>query len=76
VVCNFTPTVHVAMRLGVPRAGRWVERLNTDSHHYGGSNVGTPTSTAHSVPVPCHGREDSVVLTVPPLATVMLQWTP
>jgi 1,4-alpha-glucan branching enzyme len=76
VVCNFTPTVHTAVRLGAPRAGRWVERLNTDSHHYGGSNVGTPTGSAHTVPVPSHGRGDSVVLTVPPLATVMLEWQP
>jgi 1,4-alpha-glucan branching enzyme len=76
VVCNFTPTVHHATRFGVPRAGRWLERLNTDSHHYGGSNVGTPTSAAHSVPVACHGRDHSVVLTVPPLATVVLEWAP
>ena len=27
-------------RLGVPSGGRWVEALNSDSEHYGGSNVG------------------------------------
>jgi 1,4-alpha-glucan branching enzyme len=74
VVCNFTPTVHHTVRLGVPREGRWIERLNTDSHHYGGSNVGTPTSAAHSVPIASHGRPHSVVLTLPPLASVMLEW--
>ena len=42
VVCNFTPVVRHGYRVGVPRAGRWRERLNTDSAHYGGSNVGTP----------------------------------
>ena len=31
VVCNFTPVVHHGYRVGVPRAGRWRERLNTDS---------------------------------------------
>ena len=40
VVCNFTPVVRKAHRIGVPRAGRWVERLNTDAAFYGGSNVG------------------------------------
>jgi 1,4-alpha-glucan branching enzyme len=76
VVCNFTPTVHAGFRLGVPRAGRWVERLNTDSQHYGGSNVGTPGAAASSDAVASHGRSDSIVLTLPPLATVMLEWTP
>jgi 1,4-alpha-glucan branching enzyme len=52
VVCNFTPVVHLGWRLGVPRAGRWRERLNTDSHHYGGSNVGTPLGAGHSDPCP------------------------
>jgi len=76
VVCNFTPTVHHGLRLGVPAPGRWVERLNTDSTWYGGSNVGTPFGAAHSENVASHGHADSVRLTMPPLATVMLQWTP
>lgn len=41
VLSNFTPTVHRGFRLGVPRAGQWRERLNTDSAHHGGSDVGT-----------------------------------
>jgi 1,4-alpha-glucan branching enzyme len=56
VLCNFAPVVHRGLRVGVPRAGRWVERLNTDSAHYGGSNVGTPLGAAQSAPVACHGR--------------------
>jgi 1,4-alpha-glucan branching enzyme len=74
VVCNFTPAVHRGVRLGVPRAGPWREVINTDSHHYGGSDVGTPLGAAAAQPVPSHGQGQSVVLDVPPLATVMLQW--
>jgi 1,4-alpha-glucan branching enzyme len=74
VVSNFAPVVHQGLRLGVPRAGRWQERLNTDSAFYGGSNVGTPLGLACSEAVHSHGREHSVVLTVPPLATVFLEW--
>jgi 1,4-alpha-glucan branching enzyme len=73
VVCNFAPVVHHGLRLGVPAAGRWVERLNTDSEHYGGSNVGTPFGESRSEPLPSHGRAQSVLLNVPPLATVMLE---
>ena len=75
VVCNFAPTVHQGFRLGVPAAGQWRERLNTDSTHYGGSNVGTPFGAAHSQPVASHGRAQSIVLNLPPLASVFLEWT-
>ena len=75
VVCNFTPTMHTAYRVGVPRAGQWVERLNTDSAHYGGSNVGTPLGAARTEPVSAHGRPQSLLLTLPPLASVFFEWT-
>ncbi len=74
VVCNFAPTVHHGFRVGVPAAGTWRERLNTDSEYYGGSNVGTPFGTAGSEAVPWNGRPQSIVLTLPPLATVVLEW--
>ncbi len=74
VVSNMTPHVHHAFRLGVPREGRYEERINTDSEHYGGSNVGTPFGQAASEPVPWHGRALSIVLNLPPLATVILEW--
>ena len=37
---NFTPVVRHAYRVGVPRPGRWIERFNSDSADYGGSNCG------------------------------------
>ena len=75
VLANFTPTVHRALRFGVPRAGVWRERINTDSAHYGGSNVGTPLGAAQSEPRPWQGQAQSIVVDVPPLATVMLEWS-
>ena len=74
VVCNFTPAVHRGYRVGVPAAGAWRECLNTDSAHYGGSNVGTPLGVAQAEGVGCHGRAQSVVIDLPPLATVMFEW--
>jgi 1,4-alpha-glucan branching enzyme len=74
VVCNFTPVVRHGWRVGVPRAGRWLERLNTDSAYYGGSNVGTPLGLADSQPHRCNERADSIVIDLPPLATVMFEW--
>jgi 1,4-alpha-glucan branching enzyme len=75
VVCNFTPQVRQSYRLGVPQPGNYREVLNTDSAHYGGSNVGTPLGAASTEPVPCHGKPYSILLTLPPLATLFFQWT-
>ena len=74
VVCNFTPVARPGHRLGVPQAGVYRERLNTDSGYYGGGNVGTPLGAATAQAAACHGRPWSIVIDVPPLATVMLQW--
>lgn len=73
VVSNLTPTVRSGFRIGVPRPGEYRERINTDSAHYGGSNVGTPLGAARSDDVPWQGRAHSVMLTLPPLATVFLE---
>ena len=74
VVCNFTPVPHHGYRIGVPNAGNYRECINTDSMHYGGSNVGTPFGTAGSEDVPMHGRPHSIVVDLPPLSTVMFEW--
>ena len=39
------------------------------------SKMGTPLGAAHADAVGCHGRSHSVLLTLPPLATVFLEWT-
>ena len=73
VVCNFTPSVWVDYRVGVPRAGNYHELLNTDAAVYGGSNV-PALASSHSDDLPWQGQPQSLQLTLPPLATVFLQW--
>jgi 1,4-alpha-glucan branching enzyme len=75
VVCNFTPQVWQGYRLGVPQAGHYREVLNTDSGHYGGSNVGTPLGAATAEATPWHGKPNSLLLTLPPLACLFFEWT-
>lgn len=75
VVSNFTPTIQQGYRLGVPELGQYRERLNSDSTHYGGSNTGTPNGAATAQAQPWHGKPYSIALTIPPLATVILEWT-
>ena len=72
-VCNFTPTVHHGYRIGVPEPGVYRERINTDSAHYGGSNVGSAFGEFTAEPIAWHGRRHSIGMTLPPLATVLLE---
>ncbi len=72
VVTNLTPQVHQGYAVGVPHAGAWRELLNTDSQHYGGSNVGN-AGALHTAARPMHGHAQSLLLTLPPLATLYLQ---
>ncbi len=73
-ICNFTPVVRHGYRIGVPGPGKYHERLNTDSLHYGGSNVGNEFGVVDAEQISVHGREWSVSLTIPPLATVFFEW--
>jgi 1,4-alpha-glucan branching enzyme len=73
VVANMTPVPRKGFRLGVPHGvDAWTEALNTDSAHYGGSNLGNGGAALRVEPVASHGRAQSIMLTLPPLATVFL----
>lgn len=73
MVSNFTPVPRGPYRIGVPQAGRWREILNTDAETYGGSGVGN-CGAVEAVDIPAHGQPASVEVTLPPLATLYLQW--
>ncbi|UUP16724.1 1,4-alpha-glucan branching protein GlgB [Nitratireductor thuwali] len=70
VACNFTPTVRENHRIGLPKAGRWREILNSDDSRYGGSGVTNPQIDAAEEP--WHGRPASAALRLPPLGAVIL----
>ena len=73
VVSNFTPLPRLAYRLGVPQGhGAWKEVLNTDSSHYGGSNLGNLEAHLPTLSQPAQQQERSILLTLPPLATIFL----
>ena len=73
VVSNFTPVPRDDYRVGIPAgAAAWIEVLNTDSTHYGGSNRGNGANTISAELVAAHGRAQSIRLNLPPLATLFL----
>ncbi len=72
VITNFTPVPREGYRVPLPRAGRWREILNTDATLYGGGGIGNMGWV--------EAREDGsgigAVLTLPPLATLWLEYQP
>lgn len=72
VVSNFTPVPRTNYRIGVPDAGHWAERFNSDAAIYGGTDTGNPGG-ADAQEMSMHGCPYSIEITVPPLATVFFQ---
>lgn len=72
VVLNFTPVVRENFRIGVPNTGYYREAFNTDADIYGGSNVGNKGGM-YSELIGSHGFENSLSITLPPLAMVVFR---
>jgi 1,4-alpha-glucan branching enzyme len=70
--CNFTPLVREGYRVGLPHGGRYRELLNTDADLFGGSNVGND-GWVEAENYAFQNRPASVLLTLPPLAVVVLK---
>jgi 1,4-alpha-glucan branching enzyme len=70
-VTNFSPVPHEHYRLPIPANGQWREILNTDDQRYGGSGV--TNSSLRLVKEEHRGQPFSIVMKLPPLATVWLK---
>jgi 1,4-alpha-glucan branching enzyme len=65
VIANMTPVIRQGYRVPLPADGTWKEMVNSDAVQYGGSGVGNfGAATAEG---------GHVILTLPPLATIMLE---
>jgi 1,4-alpha-glucan branching enzyme len=71
IVLNLTPVPRDDYRIGAPRAGRYRLVLSTDDEEFGGSGCSVP-ELVHTDPVPLHGREQSMLLRLPPLSALIL----
>ncbi|MCL4244503.1 MAG: 1,4-alpha-glucan branching protein GlgB [Candidatus Dadabacteria bacterium] len=69
VVCNFTPLPRKGYVLSVPSAGKWTEKLNSDSRFYGGSGVGNGGG-AWAEPT---GYRGSLRIDLPPLGVLFFK---
>lgn len=73
VISNFTPVPREGYRIGVNASGEYEEILNTDSMYYQGSNVGN-FGSVKSEAIASYGRDNSISVTIPPLATIYLKY--
>ena len=71
VVLNLTPVPRERYRVGVPNAGRYTRLLSTDDAEWGGSGYAAFESV-DTEPVPFHAQSQSLEITLPPLAAVVL----
>jgi 1,4-alpha-glucan branching enzyme len=71
-VFNFTPVPRSRYRLGVPVDGFWREALNSDAPAYGVSGWGN-LGGQEADPVRWHGRDQSLAVTLPPLAALFFE---
>ncbi len=72
VVFNFTPIPRNGYRIGVPTDSHYDEIFNSDSGFYLGSNLGNGIGLEAEA-VPWMGQPYSLVVTLPPLAAIILQ---
>lgn len=71
VICNFTPVPRENYRLGISGSGTWKEIFNSDAQIYGGSGVSN--DTVELEPFPTHGKDSSIALNIPPIASIYLK---
>ena len=65
VIANLTPIARAPYRVPLPADGRWCEILNSDARDYWGSGLGNLGGV--------EARDGAAWVTLPPLATIMLE---
>lgn len=75
VLCifNFSGQPYPNYHIGVPKAGNWIEIINTDARRYGGGgHYIAGNAPTHERPL--HGRPYSVRLSLPACSAIYLKW--
>lgn len=75
VVCNFSAVVYRDYRIGVPVNTSYEEIINSDDPKFGGSG-NQNLKALKAEPIPMHGHEQSIALTIPALGIIYLKPKP
>lgn len=71
VICNFCPVLRKNYRIGVPVPAAYKPVFSSDYKRFGGH--GTPLRTVSSREIAWNGFDQSITLSIPPMATVFYQ---
>lgn len=71
VICNFTPSTLTNYRIGVPPASTYNEIFNSDLKEFWGTGVYNEELIVDNIQA--HGRNQSVLLNIPPLGGIILK---
>jgi 1,4-alpha-glucan branching enzyme len=74
IVLNMTPATHHGFRVGLPDSGNWKEIFNSDEKQYWGSGIVNPKAIK-SEKEHWHGKENSILVDLPPLGAVVFKKT-
>ncbi len=66
IVCNFIGNSHEDYRIGVPAAGKYRQVFCSEWSEFGGTSI--HEEDMKSDPVPMHGQENSLSLSIPPFS--------
>ena len=74
VVCNFSPVDRTGYSIGVPVAGAYTCVFSSDDPAFGGAGRGDlePVKSQYN---PCHGKEQSITLSLPPMSAAIYKCT-
>jgi 1,4-alpha-glucan branching enzyme len=72
VILNLTPVPRDNYRVGLPRAGKWRELVNSDAGIYAGSNKGNYGGVM-AENIPSHGHQHSAQFCLPPMSVIAFQ---
>jgi 1,4-alpha-glucan branching enzyme len=72
IIMNLTPVPRGNYRVGLPRAGRWREALNSDAEIYGGGNKGNYGGVT-AEKISCHNQQQSAEFYLPPMSAMVFQ---
>ncbi len=73
-ISNLTPVPRVGYVVPMPRAGRWIEKINSDALNYGGTGLGNGGSVL-AIAKESAGQPTEAILTLPPMATLILEFS-
>ena len=75
ILVNFTPLTHEGYRVATPASGNYRLVFNSDAENLCGSGFVVPEHY-ETEEIPSHGREQSILVSIPPLAAIALKYQP